>query len=623
MKRVLILIALLASCSAGVVTAASTNSHPNILWITCEDIGPQLGCYGDRYATTPNLDALASRGMIYRHVWSAAPVCAPARTGIISGLYPTATGAEHMRSLVALPSGFRMYPQFLREAGYYCANNNKEDYNLAKPGKVWDDSSTKAHWTNCAPGQPFFAIFNHTVTHESQVRKRPHDFVHDPAKVRVPAYHPDTPEVRRDWAQYYDQITVMDGLAGRNLRELDQAGLADDTIVFFYGDHGAGMPRSKRTPCNSGLRVGLIVYFPEKWRHLAPKDYQPGGSSERLVSFLDLAPTLLSLAGTPPPEWMHGRAFAGKFTAPAPEFLHGYRGRMDERYDLVRSVTDGRYVYLRNYLPHLPAGQHVNFMFETPTTRVWKDLFDAGKLAPPQTYFWERRQPEELYDLQTDRDEVNNLAASPQHQEILQRLRHAQQEQARRVRDVGFLPEGEIHTRSVGSTPYEMGHDDAKYPFEKIFAMAELASALRPDAVPQLAAGLADSDSAVRYWAALGLLMRGAPAVTEARVKLEAAFSDATPHVRIVAAQALAQFGNASDLQKSLAILVELASLKNHSVHVSLQALNALDALGPKASGVKTEIAKLPAKVPKMPERTAGYVPRLLEQLTGKKLAEE
>ncbi len=546
-----------------------------------------------------------------------------ARTGIISGLYPTATGAEHMRSLVSLPKGFRMYPQFLRDAGYYCANNNKEDYNLAKPGKVWDDSSAKAHWTNRAPGQPFFAIFNHTVTHESQVRRRPHNFVHDPAKVRVPAYHPDTPEVRRDWAQYYDQITVMDGLAGRNLRDLEQAGLADDTIVFFYGDHGAGMPRSKRTPCNSGLQVGLVVYFPEKWRHLAPKDYQPGGSSGRLVSFLDLAPTLLSLAGTPTTDWMHGRAFAGKFTAPAPEFLHGYRGRMDERYDLVRSVTDGRYVYLRNYLPHLPAGQHVTFMFETPTTRVWKELFDAGKLAPPQTFFWERRQPEELYDLQSDPDEVKNLAASPQHQEILQRFRRAQQEQARRVRDVGFLPEGEIHTRSVGSTPYEMGHDDAKYPFEKIFAMAGLASSLRPDATPQLMAGLTDSDSAVRYWAALGLLMRGAGAVTDAHDKLSVALIDSSPHVRVAAAQALAQFGKPSDLQPSLTALVELASLKNNSVYVSLQALNALDALGSKTTGVKPSIAALPAKVPKMPERTAGYVPRLLEPLTGKKLAEE
>ena len=623
MKQLFALLALLVSGLAGELTAASSNALPNILWITCEDIGQQLGCYGDRYATTPNLDALAAKGMIFRHVWSAAPVCAPARTGIISGIYPTSTGAEHMRSMVPLPKSFRMYPQFLQEAGYYCSNNNKEDYNLGKPGKVWDDSSTKAHWKNRAPGQPFFAIFNDTVTHESQVRKRPHNFVHDPAKVRVPAYHPDTPEARRDWAQYYDQITLMDGNAGRQLRDLAQAGLADDTIVFFYGDHGAGMPRSKRTPCNSGLEVGLIVYFPEKWRHLAPKDYRPGGTSERLVSFLDLAPTLLSLADVQPPVWMQGHAFAGKFAAPAPEYLHGYRGRMDERYDLVRSVTDGRYVYLRNYLPHLPAGQHVAYLFETPTTRVWKELFDAGTLTPPQRLFWERRQPEELYDLQSDPDEVKNLAASPQHQEILQRLRRAEQEQARRVRDVGFLPEGEIHTRSGGSTPYEMGHDDAKYPFEKIFAMAELASWLRPEAIPQLIAGLADSDSAVRYWAALGLLMRGPSAVSDAHDKLTAALNDPSPHVRVVAAQALAQFGNTSDLQKSLNALVELASLKNNSVYVSLQALNALDALGAKAAGVKDAIAALPPKAPRMPERTGGYVPRLLEQLTGKKLAEE
>src|SRR5581483_9328221 len=301
--------------------------RPNILWITCEDMGPNLGCYGDKYATTPNLDRLASRGLRYRVAWSNAPVCAPARTTIISGLYPTATGAEHMRSMAKLPASMQMFPVYLRRLGYYCTNWIKEDYNLEKTGKVWDDSSKKAHWKNRAAGQPFFAVFNFVVTHESQIRKRPHKLVHDPARAPVPSYHPDTPEVRHDWAQYYDNITEMDRLAGELLRELEEAGLADDTIVFFYADHGSGMPRHKRTACDSGLHVPLIASIPERFRNLAPKDYAPGGATDRLVSFVDLAPTMLSLAGQQPPDFMQGQAFTGSHEAAPREYLHGFRGR--------------------------------------------------------------------------------------------------------------------------------------------------------------------------------------------------------------------------------------------------------------------------------------------------------
>ena len=297
---------------AGVgIRRAADQKRPNILWITSEDNGPHLGCYGDTFATTPNLDRLAAKGMIYLTAWSNAPVCAPARTTIITGMYPSSTGSEHMRSMIRLPDGMKMFPQFLREAGYYCTNNSKEDYNLEKPGQVWDQSSMSAHWRNRQAGQPFFAVFNFMETHESQIRRRPHQPVHDPAKVRVPAYHPDTPEVRQDWAQYYDKMTEMDGRAGQILALLEQDGLEQDTIVFYYGDHGPGMPRNKRWPFNCGLRVPLVVYVPEKFRHLAPPEYRPGGQSKRLVAFVDLAPTVLSLAGIKAPEYMQGHAFMG------------------------------------------------------------------------------------------------------------------------------------------------------------------------------------------------------------------------------------------------------------------------------------------------------------------------
>ncbi|MEJ7637710.1 MAG: sulfatase [Singulisphaera sp.] len=533
LKLASLVVGLIVLSASRVTTHAADARYaerPNILWVTTEDTGPHLGCYGHPDAVTPHLDRLAARGLRYRNAWSNAPVCAPARTAIISGVYPTSTGSEHMRSLVEMPPFMRMYPQFLRERGYYCTNNSKEDYNLEKPGKVWDESSNKAHWKGRNSGQPFFAVFNFTITHEGQIHRRPHTPKHDPARVRVPAYHPDTPEVRLDWAQYHDNITTMDAQVGTLLEELKAAGLADETIVFFYGDHGPGMPRSKRWPYNSGLNVPLIVYVPEKFKHLAPREYAAGTATDRLVSFVDLAPALLSLVGLRPPAWMQGHAFMGRFEAPPQPYLHGFRGRMDERYDLVRSVRDERYVYIRNYMPHIVYGQYLTTLFKTPTTVVWKQLYDEGKLEPPQTFFWERKPAEELYDLQADPDEVNNLTGSSEHRSILEELRRAQREQVLRVRDVGLLSEAEMHSRSDGMSIYEMGHDPERYPLERILEMAELASSLKPDSLPRLQEGLGDADAAVRYWAAMGILMRRR-ALRSARVAIRRALEDESPSV--------------------------------------------------------------------------------------------
>ena len=607
----LVILALLLSS----IAAAQQPASPNILWITSEDNGLHLGAYGDKYAVTPNLDQLAGRGMIYRNAWSTAPVCAPARTTLISGLYPPSTGSQHMRSNTRLPASMKMYPQYLRAAGYYCTNNSKEDYNLAKPGQVWDESSPEAHWRNRKPGQPFFAIFNFTISHESQIRNQPHELKHDPAEARVPAYHPDTPEVRRDWAQYYDRVTEMDELAGGVLRELEQAGLAEDTIIFYYGDHGSGMPRSKRWTFNSGLNVPLIVYFHEKYRHLAPSDYKPGGETDRLVGFIDLTPTLLSVAGIQPPAHFQGHSFAGKYEAPEQPYIYGFRGRMDERYDMVRSVRDKRYIYIRNYKPHKIYGQFIDYMFQTPTTRVWRELYDAGKLSAPRTFFWETKPPEELYDLSADRDEVNNLAKSVAHQEILKRLRQAQRQLAVRIRDVGFLPEGEIHSRAQGSTPYEMGHDDFRYPMERVVAMAEAASSLDPKDVPTIQKGFQDSDSAVRYWAAMGALMRGQDAVSAAADQLRQALGDHSPYVRSIAAQALGQYGGEAEARDALAVLMELAPLDKNGIYVSMTALNAIDAMDERAASAKAAIGALPREDSSVNRRLRAYVPNLIKKI--------
>jgi len=589
---------------------------PHILWLTSEDHGPEMGCYGDLVARTPNVDALAAKGMLFKKAWSVAPVCAPARTAIISGMYPSSSGGLHMRSMVPMPAGTQMYPQFLRSAGYYCTNNSKTDYNVSVEGEVWDESSNQAHWKKRGEGQSFFAIFNSTKSHESQIRTRPHKQIINPADVRVPAYHPDTPEVREDWAQYYDKVSEADADAGRHLKDLAEAGLTEDTIVFYYGDHGSGMPRGKRWPSNSGLHVPMVVYFPPKWEHLAPKEYRAGGQSDRMVSFVDLAPTVLSLAGIQPPEWMQGHAFAGPHQTEPQPYLFGERGRMDERMDLVRSITDGRYVYLRNYYPHVSQAQRVTYQFETPTTRIWNELFLKGQTNEAQSLFWrEPKDPEELYDLETDRDEVRNLAHSPEHRAILEKLRAALNDHITQVRDVCFLPEVEIHARSAESTPYDIARDEAKYPFEKIFAAAELASGLDSTMVPQLTELMTDGDNAVRFWGTLGLLMRGEDAAGQAKAALVQALSDSSPNVQIAAAQSLGLFGDDAALTKSLDTLDSLASPEANGMLTSMAALAAIEALGEKAAPLHPRLAKMDAKGPSPDGRFDSYVPRLLENI--------
>ena len=588
---------------------------PNILWISSEDNGPHLGVYGDSYADTPNLDALGARGMIYRNAWSTAPVCAPARTTIISGMYPPSTGSQHMRSLTRLPTGMRMFPQYLQDAGYYVSNNSKEDYNLAKPGKVWDESSGKAHWRNRSPGQPFFSVFNFTVTHESRIRRRPHDAVHDPAEVRVPAYHPDTPESRQDWAQYHDKVSEMDALAGKVLAELAEDGLEEDTVVFYWADHGPGMPRGKRWTYNSGLGVPMILYVPEKFRHLRPSDYVAGGESERLVGFVDLAPTVLSLAGVEPPHHFQGNAFAGEHEAAPQPYLYAFRGRMDERYDMVRSVRDERYIYIRNFMPHRIYGQYIQYMFQTPTTAVWHRLYVEGKLKPPRTHFWETKPAEELYDLAEDPDETRNLAGSAEHAAILERMRTARREWSLSIRDLGFLPESAIHSRSGEDAPHSMGASPARYPMGRIMRMAEIASSGRDGAEAELRAGLEDPDSAVRYWAALGALIRGESGVSPLAGSLRQALADDDPAVRVAAGEALGRYGSDQDVQRALAVLVELGDAQEHGIYVAMAALNGLDYMDERAGPARERILALPQEARGAESRFRAYLPNLIKKI--------
>lgn len=615
MPRLICALILIFSSMASTVVLAL--EKPNILWLTAEDIGPHLGCYGDKYADTPMLDKFASRSLTYLNAWSTAPVCAPARTTLISGMYPPSTGSEHMRSMTRLPEQFKMYPVYMRQAGYFCVNPGKEDYNLQKEGPVWDEPDKKNMWQQLKQQQPFMAVLNQTNTHESKIRTRPHTAIHDPSGVRVPAYHPDTPEVRQDWAQYYDNITKMDEWFGEQIAQLESQGLAENTIVFFYGDHGSGMPRNKRWPYDSGLRVPLIVHIPEKFKDLAPAEYLSGAKTDRIVGFVDFAQTVISLAGVEPPLHMQGHAFLGKFAAPPQEYGFGFRGRMDERYDMVRTTRNKRYVYLRHYMPHKVYGQYIQYMFVTPTTRIWKELYDAGKLNDAQSLFWQTKPYEELYDLQTDPDEVTNLVHSDKHQDVLNELRREHEQWVLRIRDVGFLPEDELHNKFPHLTPYEIGHSGPDvYPLEQIQTVASAAASKSVQQIPFLLEMLDAENSAVRYWAAMGLLIRGEVGTSAGQRQLRnAAKSDASPSVRVIAAEALGRYGDSQDVKIALKTLIESANAENHGPFVAMLALNAIDVMDERAKPIEDQIEQLPRKGDWVPSRGNAYVPSLISKI--------
>ncbi|MGD9857250.1 MAG: sulfatase/phosphatase domain-containing protein, partial [Planctomycetaceae bacterium] len=375
---------------------------------------------------------------------------------------------------------------------------------------------------------------------------------------------------------------------------------------------------NKRWLYDSGLHVPLIIRIPEKFAQLRPGEYQSGGTSDRLVAFIDMAPTLLSLVGVEPPAHFQGHAFAGPFAAEPQTYLYGFRDRMDERYDLCRSVRDGQFVYIRNYHPHRIYGQHLAYMFETPTTRVWKRQFDLGALNEDQSHFWRTKPPEELYDLSADPDEVHNLASSPEHQETLTRLRQANTDHLLRIRDLGFLPEGEIHARSEGSSPYDMGHDPEQYPLEEILHTAELASSLDPAGVSDLTAALDAEDSAVRYWGALGLLMRGENVILSEEVheRMIDAIEDDSQFVKIVACEALGRYSDEQDDQvQALSVLVDRSNVQKHGLYVAVAALNALDELDEKARPQLRLIKALPLTADGIPGRMGNYVERLKEKI--------
>lgn len=549
---------------------------PNILWITSEDNGLFLGCYGDTFATTPHLDQLAMEGFRYTHAYANTPVCAPARNTIITGVYACSSGNEQMRSRYAKSESVRFYTEYLKQKGYYCTNNSKTDYNTTPVDldSMWDESSREAHYRNRPEGEPFFAIFNLTTSHESSIHTTiPSDQLrHRPEKVVLPPYHPDTPEMRHDWAQYYDKVEDMDAQVGRLLRELEEEGLAENTIVFYYSDHGGVLGRSKRFLYETGTHVPFIVRIPEPYKHLYP-DGEPGSAVDRLISFVDLAPTLLSLTGQEPPRYMQGNAFLGPFATEGPGMVYMFRDRMDGRYDMSRSIVDGAYRYIRNYNPNTVYLQHLNYLWRAPSMRSWEEAYLSGQCNEVQERWWRAKPVEELYHIPSDPWEVNNLAGDPDHEEKLEQLRNECIAFSLSIRDAGFIPEADRNQRA-GDTPVYDYMRAGGVPLEEIILTAVMATDGDPENAGVLLEYLENDDSAIRYWAARGLLLLGEK-VRPHLATISRSARDPSLNVSVLCAEILYRQG-----EKKAAMQAYNRVLQSNDKMARTDALNSIDRIG-------------------------------------------
>lgn len=439
--------------------AGSGRRRPNIVWITAEDMSPVLRCYGDRQAVTPHLDQLAAESIRFTHAFATAPVCSPVRSALITGRYAQAMGTHNMRSGMPLPPGVNGFPSLLRSAGYYTSNNAKTDYNTRDEARLiresWDESSNTAHWKKAPEGKPFFAVFNLMTSHQSRSMVWPYEqfqsevqsllappAVHDPAAMQLPPWYPDTAIVRRDWARFYDCVSAMDRQVGALLQHLRDKNLWDDTVVFFFSDHGSGMPRYKRALLDSGMHVPLLIRVPPRWQHLFAD--RPGTVNESLVSFIDLPPTVLRLAGVEPPSDVPGRSLTvdGDTVAPPRRYVFGHRDRVDEAFDCARSIRSKDHLLILNLMPHLSYHQPSAWPDQGQIRAEISAAASQPDASPALLHYAGATRPVvELYDCRTDPLNLNNLAGRPEHRELETRLRKELIRHLFEIGDRGFIPE--------------------------------------------------------------------------------------------------------------------------------------------------------------------------------------
>ena len=581
----------------GLILNAKSQDKPNILWIVSEDNSPHIGCYGDPLAKTPNIDKLATEGIRYKNAFANAPVCSSARSTLITGMYASSLYIHHHRSRRAIPQNFKSYASVMTAAGYYCTNNSKEDYNITAYEKGWSvKSSGKAHYKNRPKGKPFFAVFNLGDTHEGQMQDKKFSkvkkFLVDPSEVKLPPYHPDLPEVREEWSRFYENTNTMDRKVGALLKELEDLGEAENTIVFYYSDHGGPIPRGKRNIHDSGTRVPLVIRFPKKWQHLAPA--KSGEWVDSPVSFVDFPATVMSLSGVEIPANYEGVPFLGN-KARERDHVYLLRGRCDNHMDIVRAVRDKKFRYVKNFMPHRRYGQDYFYPFRvTKTMGVWFDFFKAGKANSTQARYWQTKAGEELYDLEKDPFEINNLAGNPEYADLLNKMRKTFTEEFQKSNDAGLIPEAMVDKLAEGKTVYEYVRSSA-YPEKEVFEMAMAATSGDSAKMEKLKKGLTSENDVVRYWAAVGCIVLGNKSES-AKDELKKLTKDSWSAIRTAASEALVKVGDKS----ALSILKK--EINSANAYESFAAFSALEHLDVKLT--KEEVKNVKGHDPKeMAER--------------------
>jgi arylsulfatase A-like enzyme len=591
------LIVVSSTLFAPAITAAANPDKPNILWIISEDMGPWLGCYGEKNVQTPHIDALAAKGIRYTQVWSGGAACSPSRSSLFSGMYAIALGTETHREPRPVPT-WAFFPQYLREAGYYCTNNAKTDYNARPMGaNWWDASSRQANYLKRSAGQPFFHCYSSLMeTHMSCIINHPLDRrterTIDPSVVTLPAWLPNEPALRDDRAWHLDWIGRMDRRVGEILAELERSGEAANTIVFFFSDHGGCLPGGKGFAWDYGFRVPLITYYPPKFAHLAPKGTAPGGTCDELVSFLDFAPTMFSLTGTPSPKYLQGQAFAGPARAAQPrETALAFRGINGGRWDPVRAIRNDRYLYIRNFLPHRPAGQRQDYQWAMPGQQAWELAFLAGRCDPLQSRFWLPREPEELYDLVADPEQTRNLAREESHRATVEKLRTELRTQLAAVGDIAYTPNS-LRAPGGAATYFDRMRSQPQT-IASIAQAAWIASAPQLTRASDVAPLLASADPVIRYWGATALTRLAYAAQDRAAILAAARplLTDDEPQVRVAAGEALVALDEADAGMPVL--LTEIRTTSG----AAREALAAIETLGPRrAAAAGPVLAELNTK---------------------------
>ncbi|MFW6309504.1 MAG: sulfatase [Prolixibacteraceae bacterium] len=561
---------------------------PNILWITIEDTSPQfIGCYGNKDASTPVVDGLAEAGVRFTNAFSTGTVCSPSRTAIITGVKTYLTGAGNHRSKYPFPHFIKGFPWYLQKQGYYTTNNSKTDYNIRNEKEfieeAWDESSNEAGWWNREPGQPFFAVFNFMESHQSRTMTMTYDwylgnvFNHLTTDERIgedefemPPFYRDSPEMRKQFARVYNSIALMDKRVGNLIRRLEEDNLKENTIIFFYADHGEGMPRGKTNGINYGYRVPFIIWFPEKYKHLSP--WGTGGVvTDELIDFTDLAPTLISLAGGEIPEHQLGRPFLGEKRANPAEHLFLSSDRSDNGIDMVRTVTDGRYVYSRNYLPFMPEARYIRYMEIGAIKQQMREDLAGGKLNDLQESLFENRPAEFLFDIESDLWETQNLANDPNYRKVLKKMRHLLKEEVLRSRDVMFLPEYEIARLSQSTTAYEFREKEQLFPLEEIYDAASLSGFRGEEETAKQVEWLEHPNKTVRYWAILGLRSQSKKHLKPYSTVVKKMMDDNYPPVAVTASAISWELSGSKKAEENLK---QFCADKN--LHISLMAINYL-----------------------------------------------